>query len=674
MCANLINENLKTKLSNLPSNSGVYLMRDKEGNVIYIGKAKNLKKRVSQYFKNKRSTGNEYAFKTKTMIDKVFDFDYFITLSELDALALESNLIKRHQPFYNILLKDGKAFPYIKINLNEPFPKLEIVRKIKNDGAKYFGPYFGGVSVNEIVNIIYSAFKIRSCNTKIKAKNNEIMNEKPQKTLKPQQRECLNYMLGLCPAPCTNKISVENYRRTIDKVIDFLNGNDTLTEKILTEKMMLEAEKENFEKALELRNRIKVMQRLKEKVIAQAPINKSIDVFSYKTNNLSGAISFLVVRGGKILGLQTISTIDASPAESETLSSFINQYYENAALPEVILLSHKPENITELKEHLLNKKSNEINHFFKNNRKNSKFIENDSIKNLNNSKDEIQSKKDKSKKQKLEISTGRRDYERMLLKMTSANAEEHLEKSLTREKSKFNNTIAAIQNLKEILNLKRTPKRIECYDISNTQGTNSVASMVVYINGEKASRHYRKFKIKTVDGANDFESLKEVISRRLSELEKSKDESFSQKPDLFVIDGGKGQLSATFEIVKPFNEKNNVEIEIISIAERLEEIFKPNEPNPYILRPGSVELRILQNIRDEAHRFANTFHRNLRQKKSLESPLEKIKGIGKVKRKSLIKQFKTIEAIKNASIIELSSVNGINENLAQKIKDFFKKN
>ncbi|MDD3862987.1 MAG: excinuclease ABC subunit UvrC [Clostridia bacterium] len=674
MSANLINENLNTKLSNLSSSSGVYLMRDKEGNVIYIGKAKNLKKRVSQYFKNKHLNKNEYAFKTKTMIDKVFDFDYFITLSELDALALESNLIKKHQPFYNILLKDGKAFPYIKINLNEPFPKLEIVRKIKNDGAKYFGPYFGGVSANEILNIIHSAFKIRNCNIKIKMQNDEKTPQNNKKTQKKPQRECLNYMLGLCPAPCTNKISVENYKKTIDKVIDFLNGNDTLTEKILTEKMMLEAEKENFEKALELRNRIKIVQRLKEKVIAQVPLNKSIDVFAYETNNLSSAISFLVVRGGKILGLQTISTIDASPVESETLSSFINQYYENAALPEVILLSHKPENITELKEHLLNKKFGGIDNFFKNNHKNSNLIENSSI----NSKNKNQSKKEsnilKSKKQKLEISTGRKNYEKMLLKMASTNAKEHLEKSLTREKSKFNNTIGAIQNLKKILNLKKTPKRIECYDISNTQGTNSVASMAVFINGEKASKHYRKFKIKTVDGANDFESLKEVISRRLAELEKGEDESFAQKPDLIVIDGGKGQLSATFEILQPFNDKHNIEIEIISIAEKFEEVFKPNESNPYILKFGSVELRILQNIRDEAHRFANTFHRNLRQKKSLESPLEKIKGIGKVKRKALIKQFKTIEAIKDASIIELASVNGINKSLAQKIKNFFKEN
>jgi len=609
-----MNEFIKSKLLKLPHQSGVYLMRDFSGNVIYIGKAKNLKHRVSQYFNKKPTSDNSYNFKLKTMVDKIYDFDYFLTLSELDALALESNLIKKHQPFYNILLKDGKAFPYIKIDLKNPFPKLEIVRKVKKDGAKYFGPYFAGVSAYEIIKIIQSAFKIRTCNIKF------------GKNFKKQPRECLNYSLNLCPAPCTNKISTNEYHKTINKIIDFLNGNDNLIEKLLKEKMLIESEKENFENALELRNQIKMIQRLKEKIIAQVPQKKEIDVFAYETNNMSGAISFLIVRGGKILGVQNISTVDASLDESEALTSFIMQYYENAKLPQTILLSHKIENFDELKQHFLPKR-------------------------------------------KVEISQGFRGYKKLLMNMAKQNAREHLEKSLTKERLKFEKSLGALQNLQKKLKLKRLPKRIECYDISNIQGTNSVASMVVFINGEKFSKFYRKFKIKTVKGANDYESLKEVITRRLAEFEKSQDESFKQKPDLIVIDGGKGQLSVTSDVV--FSK--NPDIEIISLAEKFEEVFKPKEASSYILKQGSVELRLLQNIRDEAHRFANIFHRELRQKKSLSSPLDNINGIGNVKRKALTKHFKTIERIKSASINELIQVKGINKNLAQKIQDYFQK-
>jgi len=605
-----MNEFIKAKLETLPLKSGVYLMRDINGNVIYVGKAKKLKNRVSQYF-NKKMKDSGYNLKVKAMVDKIYDFDYFITLSELDALALESNLIKKHQPFYNILLKDGKAFPYIRIDLKDPFPKLEIVRKIKDDGAKYFGPYFAGVSANEIIKIIQSAFSVRTCNIKFNSKS------------KLPARECLNYPLNLCPAPCTNKITSQDYKKTIEKIIEFLNGNDNLVEKLLKEKMLKESEKENFEKALELRNQIKMIQRLKEKIIAQVPQEKEIDVFAYETNNLSGAISLLIVRSGKILGVQTISTIDASLDESEALSSFIVQYYVNAKLPSVILISHNIENINNLKQ-LLSKSG-------------------------------------------IDIETGQRGYKKLLLDMAKANAKEHLEKSITKDRQKFEKSIGAILNLQKALELKNTPKRMECYDISNTQGTNSVASMAVFINGEKQTKYYRKFKIKTVEGANDYESLKEVMIRRLNELKKNEDESFKQKPDLIVIDGGKGQLSITADVVL----SQRPDIEIIAIAEKFDEIFKPNNSMPYILKKGSVELRVLQNIRDEAHRFANTFHRNLRQKQSLSSPLSNIKGLGKVKQKALINQFKTIDNIKNASIEELMLVKGIHLNLAKNIYKYF---
>lgn len=607
-----MNEILKNKLKNLPINSGVYVMKDIDGNIIYVGKAKNLKNRISQYF-NKKKGEDGYTLKVKTMVNKIYDLEYFITLSERDALALENNLIKKHQPFFNILLKDSKTFPYIKIDIKKTFPKAEIVRKVKNDGAKYFGPYFAGINAYELLKIIYSVFEIRNCNLKIN----------PQK---PAKRECLNYSLGLCKAPCTNKISKEDYNLIIKKIIDFLNGNDNLVLKILNKKMKLYAENENFEKALELREEIKIVEKLKEKVIAEIPNDIEIDVFAYETNNIAGAINLIVVRGGKITAIKNITTTDASLDDTEILCNFIMQYYENAKIPSIILTSSKLTNSDDLAKIL-------------------------------------------SPNKKIEITTASRGYKKYLLSMAKRNALEHLQKSTTLEKAKFDKTIGAIQNLQKELHLKSIPKRIECYDISNTQGTNSVASMVVFINGEKSLKNYRKFKINSVKGINDFASLAEVIDRRLIELNKQEDESFSQKPNLILIDGGKGQLSKTAKIL--FNTRND--IEIISIAEKFDEIFKPNCPTPIMLKRASVELKLLQNLRDEAHRFAITFHRNLRQKKQLSSPLDKIKGVGKVKKNNLIKQFKTIENIKNATIDELSLIKGIDKNLAEQIYNYFNK-
>jgi len=551
-----MNDILKEKLKRLPTQSGVYVMKDISGNVIYVGKAKNLKNRVSQYF-NKKVADDGYTLKVKTMVSKIYDFEYFITLSEMDALALESNLIKKHQPFFNILLKDSKAYPYIKIDTKKPFPKPEIARKVKKDGAKYFGPYFAGIKAHDILKVINSAFEVRTCNLKI-------VNGKKAK------RECLNYSLGLCSAPCTGRIDEEGYNKIIAKIIDFLNGNDNAIIKVLEDKMLKYAQHENFEKALELREEIKMVEKLKQKVVAEVPKNVEIDVFAYSTNNIAGAISLVVVRGGKIIGVKNVTTIDASLTESEILSNFIRQYYENSKVPEVILTSHVLEDANQLAEMLKTTK-------------------------------------------KPTITKAERGYKKNLLKMAMFNAKDHLEKSSSIEKAHYDKTIGALQNLQNALNLNRLPKRMECYDISNTQGTNSVAAMVVFVNGEPAKRHYRKFKIKTVEGPNDFASLAEVLKRRFAELKKGTDASFKEKPDLIVIDGGKGQLSTCFAVLQDSGE----DIEMISLAEQFEEVFIPNTPQPIMLKRTSVELKLLQSLRNEAHRFAITFHRDLRNKEML---------------------------------------------------------
>lgn len=601
-----MNEKIKNKLKTLTTNPGVYIMRDKDGVVIYVGKAKNLKNRVSQYFRN-----SPKPTKVQAMVDNVDIFDYFITMSEMDALALESNLIKKYQPFYNILLKDGKQFPYIKIDTKQQFPKLEIVRKVKKDGAKYFGPYFAGIDVRELVKTINAAFKIRTCNNKI-----------TETSL--AKRECLNYSLGLCSAPCTKRISKEEYSKEIGRVVEFLNGNDDEIEEILQKKMQKASENENFESAIILRERLKMITKLKQRVVANLPKDVSKDIFAYYSNGLSSVITSMVVRGGKILGVLSYPCNDGELDEGSTLSNFMTQYYQNMLVPNEIILSHKIDDADVLCEYF-DKKIN--------------FISNP------------------------------HGINKKLLDMATINAKEYLEKHIEKEKIKYNNSLGAVKQLREKLNLKELPIRMECYDISNISGTNKVCSMVVFKNGETSKTDYRKFKIKTVKGANDFASLEEALLRRLKRYLEHNGESFSEKPNLIIIDGGKGQLSSCYEILLKLGLEN--EIAIIGLAKKLEEVFLPGNSNPIILKYASAELKLLQRIRDEAHRFAITYHRNIRLKKQTKSPLDEVDGIGPKKRDALLKAFKTSENIAKAEIEMLTTVPGINDSLAIKIKKHF---
>lgn len=602
-----MNKKIKEKLKSLTTKPGVYVMHDVEGTVIYVGKAKNLKNRVSQYFRSSPKPS-----KVQAMVDNIDDFEYFITASEMDALALESNLIKKYQPFYNILLKDGKQFPYIKIDLKVPYPRLEIVRKVKKDGAKYFGPYFAGLDAREIVKTINSAFKVRTCSLKI-SENSKV------------KRECLNYSIGLCSAPCTKLISTQDYRKEIDKVINFLNGNDEEIEEILTQKMKNASNNENFEQAIILRDRLKMVEKLKSRIVANIPKNVDKDIFAYHSNGLSGVICVMVVRGGKILGVINHPCFDAELEENQTLFNFIMQYYQNMAVAGEIITSHEIPDQS-LLERYLGKKIN--------------FISNP------------------------------HGINKRLLEMADENAEEYLEKYIEKEKIKYNNTMGAVKELKEKLKLKNLPLRMECYDISNISGTNQVCSMVVFKNGEISKKDYRKFKIKKVKGANDFASLQEALTRRLERLKEDRGESFKEKPDLIVIDGGKGQLSSVYQILNQFD----FDIDLISLAKKQEEVFVLEQSSPIILKKGSVELRLLQRIRDEAHRFAITFHRQIRQKQQTYTELDEIAGVGPKKRDLLLNIFGTSEKIKQASVEELESVKGINKLLAQTIYNHFHKN
>ena len=562
-----------------------------------MGKAKNLKNRVSQYFNN-----SPKPTKVMAMVEHVKDFEYFITLSERDAFALENNLIKKYKPFYNILLKDDKAYPYIKVTVKDEYPRLEVVRKIKTDGSKYFGPYISSISPYALIKIVNMAYPLRTCKGNL-----------PKKPKRP----CLNYSLGLCSAPCAKYVSKEEYKKIVQKAMDFLRGNDSDIEKILEAKMKVASSIENFERALEIRDMLKMINNLKQKVVADLPSDKSIDVISYVNNGILGAICTLTIRHGKVLGITNQSVVDASIDEKETISQYVVQYYEKHEYPKELLLNMDVDDVT---------------------------------------KEAIKTK----------IICPQKGTKLNLIKMANLNANEYLNKIEYKENIEYDKTVGALEKLKDKLNLKSVPNRIECYDISHISGTNQVASMVVFIAGKVAKNMYRKFKIPNYEkGSNDFESLRQTLIRRFNELKKD-DVSFTQKPDLIVIDGGKGQLSSTYPVLKDFN----VQCDIISLAKSYEEVYVPNNNMPIMLKRGSSELRLLQNIRDEAHRFAISFHRKLRTKNEIKSPLDEIIGLGKVKKQALLNQFKTLDEIKNASVEELNLVKGIDINLAIKIKNF----
>ena len=581
-------------------------MHDINGDIIYVGKAKNLKKRVSSYFNHSQKTPKVWA-----MVEKIDWFEYIITPNELDAFALENNLIKKEQPFYNILLKDSKTFPYIKLDSSSNYPRFSVVRKVLKDGAKYFGPYLAGVSANAILDFLNKFFKLRTCKKSLQ---------------KPQKRECLNYQLGLCSAPCTGKISETEYNKNILDAINFLNGNDEEVVKKLNTQMQNFAETENFEQAIEVRKILNMITKLRSHSIANLPKNVNKDVVCYFSNEVTSAIAVLIVRNGRILGVQSFSIIDPSITEAEVLENFMLSYYENAIIPNEIIINFPLEDELFLQE-VFSKKI--------------KFITNPKGVNLR------------------------------LLKMAEENAKEHIEKNLTKDRQKYDNTIGAIKALKEKLKLNSVPKRIECYDISHISGTNSVASMVVFKNGEAKKSDYRKMKIKSFVGNDDFKSLKEVLTRRILRFLNQDGESFKEKPDLLIIDGGKGQLSSCLEILKQF--KLDDKIEIISLAKKLEEVFVADKEEGIKLDHNTAPLKLLQRARDEAHRFAITFHRKTRTKNMFSSALDEIVGIGPKKRKQLLDAFNDVETIKKLNVDELKEVNGITTSDAINIYNFFHK-
>ena len=604
-------DKIRQKLKDLPTQSGVYIMKSDSNQILYVGKARNLKNRVNQYF----SGAANKTEKTMRLVARIADFEYIITANEIEALVLENNLIKKHKPPYNILLKDDKSYPFVKINVKQDFPKVEVVRKLKNDGAKYFGPYMQGITSKDILQLVESAFCLRSCNHDFSR-------------LPKNHRPCLNYHIKRCLAPCDGRCDKEQYAKQIEEVISFLSGNDKKISHLLQQKMNDAAENEDFELAIFYRRKLEILDKLVRRQVTALPKDFDIDIFAIASNGLNTVVSVLFVRGGKLVGGDKQVVSDLSPSDDVVLSNFILAYYDkvNYIANEIVIASQIDE-CELLGEYLTQKKGSKVN-----------------------------------------IILPHQGVRRQLADMALNNASDYLEKSLSIKEREDNMTVGAIIQLQEYLKLPKMPIRMECYDISHVQGTDKVASMVVFTNGAPNKAHYRKFKMKYALGNDDFAGLQEALTRRIDELVKSQDESFGTRPDLLVIDGGKGQLSSVVEILR---DKGADDIAVIGLAKREEEVFVPHQSAPIILPRNSYALKVLQRIRDEAHRFAITFHRSLRQKRQTHSKLLAIEGVGEKRVKALFDAFKNIDNIRTATVEDLLLVKGIDRRAAENIYAHF---
>ena len=594
-------------MKKLPNEPGVYIYSDANGTVIYVGKARILKNRVRSYFHS-----NDLNAKTKKLVSNIADIKYIVTANELEALLLENNLIKKYKPKYNILLKDDKGYPYLRIDPRQAYPKLELARKMTFDGALYFGPYHGAGSANAIADIALELYPLRTCNYDFSKK----------------VRPCLKYHISRCPAPCANECKQE-YRKNVKGVIDFLKGNQNEALDAVRQKMEQAAERLDFELAAQIRDKIKKAAEMlnKQKIVLDK--NQNIDVVSVLLRDTYAVICSLFVRSGRLIGVNCDELPDiAYDNESQLLSKFLIQHYtDGAIMPNEIVCDITPEDC-----------------------------------------DIVQALISENARKSVKIHVASRGKKFELCLMAKRNAHERMEKSQKSLSYHEERIVNGMKELADILKLPSVPKRMECFDISHIQGTDTVASMVVFTDGMPDKKEYRHFK--THQGNNDFASMREVTLRRYTDAINKKP-GFEKLPDLIIIDGGKGQLSSACEII--YNQLG-FDIPVISLAERLEEIYLPNKALPLLLPFSSPALQILQAIRDEAHRFAITFHRSLHVKHTLASELDTIPGIGKTRKRNLILAYSTVSRIKNAELEELKKVNGMTASSALSVYEHFKKN
>ena len=585
-------ENLQDKLKVLPDSPGVYIMRDARGKIIYVGKARVLKNRVRQYFQS----GKNHGVKVKAMVAKIADFETIVTATEVEALILECNLIKKYRPRYNISLKDDKSYPYLRVTA-EDFPRIILTRRIIHDGSRYFGPYTSGLAVKETLQLLRKIFPLRTCKTFAK-------------------RPCLEFHIKRCLAPCAKKISREDYMQFVKAAEKFLAGHTAQVERELSEQMIDAAENLNFEQAARLRDILSAIRKVTEK---QKIVTDTGDVDAIGLARLDGetCAQIFFIRDGKVTGRENFllsGAIDETDAQAVT--EFIKQYYSRAQISatEILLpITLADEDLKILSEWL-----------------GVKLIE------------------------------PKRGVKRSLVEMANQNAEKFLAEESARRQLKNAQTVGAVEELKNFLNLPRLPRRMECFDISHIQGAETVASMVVFEDGAPDKKSYRRFKIHSAEGKpDDFLSMREVTSRRYGATE--------NLPDLIVIDGGLGQLNSALEIIRGAGHQ----VPVVGLAKQFELIFVEGSSIPVELPRDSQALKLMQRIRDEAHRFAITYHRKLRRKRNLKSELDNVAGIGQKRRTELFKKFGTLAKIKSATVEELSAVPSMTLAAAESLKKFF---
>ena len=611
------NFNIQEELKKLPGKPGVYLMHDEKDAIIYVGKAISLKNRVRQYFQSSRNKGA----KIEQMVTHISRFEYIVTDSELEALVLECNLIKEHRPKYNTMLMDDKTYPFIKVTVNEPFPRVMMARRMKKDKAKYFGPYTSAGAVKDTIELIRKLYHIRSCNRSLPK---DIGKERP----------CLNYHIHQCYAPCQGYISREEYRKSIDEVVRFLNGNYDPILKELEEKMLDASENLEFEKAIEYRELLASVQKIAQKQKITDTAGDDRDIIAMASEGEDAVVQVFFIRGGRLIGRDHFYLkIAENDTKSEILSSFIKQFYAGTPyIPAELMLPEEIEDQEIIEEWLTTRREH-----------------------------------------KVRLRIPKKGTKEKLVELAQQNAQMVLKNDKERLKREEGRTIGAVKELEKILGLTGII-RMEAYDISNTNGFDSVGSMVVYEHGKPKRNDYRKFKIKSVQGPDDYASMNEVLTRRFEHgLRERQDESetggFQAFPDLIMMDGGRGQVNIALEVL----EKLNLHIPVCGMVKddnhRTRGLYFNNVELP--IDRNSECFRLITRIQDEAHRFAITFHRQLRSKGQVHSILDDIPGVGPARRKDLMRSFENIEAIRNATVDDLKELPSMNEKSAQEVYKFF---
>lgn len=601
-----MNQTLQLKLSLLPDSSGCYLMKE-EGQIIYVGKAINLKNRVRSYFNQSKQTP-----KVAAMLKRVDDFETILCQSELEALLLENNLIKLHQPFFNILLRDDKRYPYLRINRKEPFARVTVARKVRDDGASYFGPYFGVHSIRQALTLLKKTYPLRSCSKKLPLKN--------------PIRPCAYYEVGQCLAPCANLCTQEEYDSLLDGVVSFLKGDTKQAQKDIQQRMEKAAAQMQYEKAAELRDMLRDVKMLTARQNVEKAVGGDQDVFALAQSGLDAMGQVLYIRQGKLLGADSFPLAgEGGEPKEAVLSELLQRFYQQHQPPREVI-TESVDDAALLESYLRQRREGAVT-----------------------------------------LTVPKRGRKRELIAMALRNADDQLQKRNARRQAAYNKTEGALVRLQKALELKKPIRRIEGFDISNIMGDENVASMVVFLDGKPVKKEYRRFRIKSFEGANDFASMHEALSRRFQRAKEAEDSRRWPLPDLILIDGGPQQLSFARQAMLNLG----FDVPMFALAEKQEEVFLPDRKEPLILDRRSDELHLIQSIRDEAHRFAITYHRKLRDQKFIKSPLEEIEGIGTQRRRDLLGHFGSMRAISQASVEEIAKVKGISRKLAENVYNYF---